>query len=179
MAARGSDPSIPANNRALARPTSPVAVPRIEAHSTANEWAAIARAGAHVSDIGTNWLRRETLKQRAVTTAAFEDDWRTKDTEAQDRFTFDPDGYKNFAEASKDAIEQEAPDWLLPHAREFVSARFDASYAAVLRQTHARTDTIARQTLDARQKTAESDVISIAMSGRRWHAGIYLRAFHL
>lgn len=147
-----------------------------DAVSSAAAWTKIATAGERVANQGLDILSKDEHVQQAGAVASFENDWRTKNIEARDKFANDPDGFKNWAQNSIDGAVSQAPAWMADHVKSYLTRTFDGSYAAILNEKRARDTRLAGQALEARRKAADDDVMALASGGKvgtaEWNAAV-------
>lgn len=144
-----------------------------DAVSSAAAWTKIASAGermmsagSSLADTGLDILSKSAHLQQAGAIAEFENDWRTKNIEARDKFAFDPDGFKNWAQSSIDGAVNSVPSWMAPHAKNYMSRTFDGSYSSILSERRSRDEKLAGDSIVARLQAADDDVMALATSGK-------------
>lgn len=157
----GTGLPIPKPDNVLTQPE-----PVVSAGSTASAWQSIAASGEKIASESGNYLQKEVHQAQIGQIASFETDWRAKRTEARDKYTNDPEGFKTWAQSSTDGAIAEAPGWMVPHAKEFLSREFESSYASILGEKRAQDKHIDAQAIVARTKMADDDVMSIAATGK-------------
>jgi hypothetical protein len=126
---------------------------------TANQIGAL---GATLAGDAQTVIRTEMHQQHIAQIADFEVNWRDKRVKARDEFSNDPEGFKKWSDASMEGAVAQVPGWMAPHAKRFLSHEFEGAYGAILGETRARDKAIAGESLIARTKMADDDVMSIA-----------------
>jgi hypothetical protein len=137
-----------------------------DALSSAAAWGKIAAAGEEIARAGLDTMQRDVHLQQAGATADFEEKWRKENVEARDRFARDPEGFKKWAEASRDGALGQVPGWMGPHAKDYLNRTFDGTYATLLTEKRHEDDRLATNALTARQKSADDDVMALASAGK-------------
>jgi hypothetical protein len=155
----GTGLPIPKNDNAR---TEPVPVIPGSVGSTAAAWQSIAASGEKIASESAHYLDREQHAANVAQIANFETDWRAKKVEARDTYTGDPEGFKTWAQSSTDGAIAEVPNWMVPHAKQFLSREFEGAYGAILGERRAQDKHLEAQALVARTKMADDDVMSIA-----------------
>lgn len=122
----------------------------------------IASSAASIGQDAGHIFQKEQHQAQLSQIASFEVDWRAKRNDARDKFTKDPDGFKQWADESTAGALDQVPGWMLPHAKQFLSREFEAAHRAILSETRAQDRHIDAQNLVARIKMADDDVMSIA-----------------
>jgi hypothetical protein len=134
--------------------------------SSAAAWQSIAASGEKLANESASYLQKEIHQSQIGQIASFETDWRDKKTAARDQFANDPEGFKTWAQSSTDGAIAEAPSWMVPHAKQFLSREFESAYSSILSERRAQDKRLDGQAVIARTKMADDDVMSIASSGK-------------
>jgi hypothetical protein len=114
--------------------------------STAAAWQNIAASGERIQNESASILHKEVHQAQLAQIANFEIDWRAKRIEARDRYTNDPEGFKNWAQAQSDGAVAEVPGWMVPHAKQFLSREFEGASGAILGERRAQGTVIRNST---------------------------------
>jgi hypothetical protein len=180
----GTGLPIPKNDAVLPQPANVIGA---GAYSNAQSWLNIAQSSREEADaaartgaaeVGTSErigalgatlagdaqtvIRTEMRQQHIAQIADFEVNWRDKRVKARDEFSNDPEGFKKWSDSSMEGAVAQVPGWMAPHAKQFLSREFEGAYGAILGETRARDKAIAGESLIARTKMADDDVMSIA-----------------
>jgi hypothetical protein len=148
----GTGLPIPKNDNVL---TIPAPALSASAFSVASSWEHIAASGEKIQTESAHYLAKEVHQAQLGQIASFEVDQRDKTKVARDTFAKDPEGFKNWSQATTDGAISEVPDWMVPHAKSFLSTQHGAAYAGI---------TAERRALDLRND-AEQVHATIAMDG--------------
>lgn len=169
----GTGLPIPKDQEVLPHPSNVVGA---GAYSTAQSWLNIAQsnretaaayekiasAGAAIGSDAAQLYQQEQKQAQTAQIASFEVDWRAKNTEARDKYSGDPEGFKAWAESNTEGALAQVPGFMHTHAKQFLSREFDGTYATVLGEKRAQDKHLDAQSLVARTKMADDDVMSIA-----------------
>lgn len=134
--------------------------------SSAAAWTKIAAAGASIEKTGFDVLEKSIQMQRAGAVAEFENEWRVKNIEARDQYALDPEGFKTWANSSIEGAVAGVQPGMAQHAKNFLTRTFDGSYSSILTERRTRDFQLADQSLEARRKAADDDVMSLASAGK-------------
>ncbi|MCA1831233.1 MAG: hypothetical protein LC750_00535 [Actinobacteria bacterium] len=179
----GTGLPIPKDNPVLTRPTDPVGA---GAYSNAQAWINIANAteraaaaegqiaaagekisvaGAKVGHEAIEAYQYQEKQAQVAKIADFEVDYRAKNKVARDEFAKDPEAFRQWANETTAGALQNVPGWMLPHAKQFLSREFEGTHATLLSEKRAEDYRLDAQSITARLKMADDEVMSIASNG--------------
>jgi hypothetical protein len=149
------------------RPVLTEAPPMISgnAGSAASAWQSIAQSGERIMNESASYLEKEMHAAKVASIADFEMRHRTEFTQARDKFANDPDGFKKWSDAHVAGAIESVPSNQLPHVKQFLSRETDSNYGSILSERRSRDKALDTQTITARTKMADDDVMSLASNG--------------
>ncbi len=133
--------------------------------SSAPEWTKIAAAGAEIAKTGGDMLQKEQHLQQAGAVADFELRHRDEFVKANDRFYGDPQGFESWARAHSEGVMANVPGWMVPHATSVLGRMTESGIGTQLNVKRQRDDTLARDQVTYRIKTADDDLMSLSSRG--------------
>jgi hypothetical protein len=134
--------------------------------SAAAAWTSIAQSGEKIASESAHYLDREIHAAHVAKIADFEVSRRTETSEMRDKFALDPAGFKNWSESTTAGVIEQVPSWMLPHAKQFLSREHDRAYDTILGERRSNDKRLEVQSITARSKMADDDVMSIASNGK-------------
>lgn len=135
-------------------------------YSSAQAWSKIAASGSSIAETGLDLVRKEMKQQQSRELADFENehtDWFIKN---RDAFSHNPKGFEDAANAHIEGSLQGVSPWLATHAQKFLNGKKNSTLQTILSETRNRDEKLAAESLEARRKSADNDVIGLAMAGR-------------
>jgi hypothetical protein len=155
----GSGLPIPKNDNVRTEPEPMVSG---SAGSTAAAWQSLAASGEKIASEGASYLQKEVHQSQLRYTADFEVQERSALVKARDQFANDPAGFRQWSETRIGKLTDEVPGWFEPHAKQYLSRGHEAVEGQILGEKRAQDKRLDQQSITARLKMADDDVMSIA-----------------
>jgi hypothetical protein len=134
--------------------------------SSAQAWTSIAASAKQIASAGMDMLAHEVEQRKAKTVADFETDNASVYTKLRDQHAHDPTGFEKAAAAHNEGAISRVPSWMAAHAQKYLGGKMEGGMASILSEKRTRDTSLAAQSLDARLKQADNDVMTLATAGK-------------
>jgi hypothetical protein len=133
---------------------------------SAQAWTQIAGAGEQLAKAGGDYLKVAEHRAQAASIADFENRHREEYVRASDKFYGKPAEFESWATGHNEGVLSSVDPGMVDYAKKYLGGLFVSGLSSQLSVKRSKDETLNTESLNARLKTADDDVQSLASGGK-------------